>query len=147
MQHTDRRGNLAPDVPVLVEEPGRGPTRGEHRQGIRQLGHFRGGAGHPHLGEQAISAGSRSGSEREADHPISPVVPAVLYRGNGSAAMTDTTPSGQEGLPYWDPLDESLKADPHPVWRRLRDEAPVYRNEKYDFWALSRFEDVERAHR
>jgi cytochrome P450 len=61
--------------------------------------------------------------------------------------MTDTKPSGQGGLPYWDPLDESLKADPHPVWRRLRDEAPVYRNEKYDFWALSRFEDVERAHR
>jgi cytochrome P450 len=49
--------------------------------------------------------------------------------------------------PYWDPFDESLKADPHPTWRRLRDEAPAYYNERYDFWALSRFEDVERAHR
>ncbi|HWD53314.1 MAG TPA: cytochrome P450 [Acidimicrobiales bacterium] len=48
---------------------------------------------------------------------------------------------------YWDPLDESLKADPHPIWRRMREEAPVYYNDKYDFWALSRFEDVERAHR
>jgi len=48
---------------------------------------------------------------------------------------------------YWDPIDESLKADPHPVWRRMRDEAPVYFNERYDFWALSRFEDIERAHR
>jgi cytochrome P450 len=48
---------------------------------------------------------------------------------------------------WWDPLDESLKADPHPVWRRLRDESPAYYNEQYDFWALSRFEDVERAHR
>jgi len=48
---------------------------------------------------------------------------------------------------YWDPFDETLKADPHRVWKRLRDEAPAYRNEHHDFWALSRFEDVERAHR
>ena len=47
----------------------------------------------------------------------------------------------------WDPFDESLKTDPHPLWRRLRDEAPVYYNSQYDFWALSRFEDIERAHR
>ena len=47
----------------------------------------------------------------------------------------------------WDPFDESLKDDPHPVWKRLRDQAPAYYNEQYDFWALSRFEDVERAHR
>ena len=33
------------------------------------------------------------------------------------------------------------------MWKRLRDEAPAYYNEEYDFWALSRFEDVERAHR
>ena len=26
--------------------------------------------------------------------------------------------------------------------KRLRDEAPLYRNDKYDFWALSRFDDV-----
>ena len=44
---------------------------------------------------------------------------------------------------YYDPFDFAIDADPHPVWRRLRDEAPLYRNEKYDFWALSRFEDVE----
>lgn len=59
---------------------------------------------------------------------------------------TSVAPARPDDL-YWDPLDESLKADPHPVWRRLRDEAPVYHNEKYDFWALSRFADVERAHR
>ena len=45
----------------------------------------------------------------------------------------------------WDPLDPTYKADPHPIWRRLRDEAPVYRNEYYDFWALSRFSDVMAA--
>jgi cytochrome P450 len=55
--------------------------------------------------------------------------------------------SSPDGAPYWDPFDESLKADPHPTWRRLRDEAPAYYNERYDFWALSRFEDVELAHR
>jgi cytochrome P450 len=48
---------------------------------------------------------------------------------------------------YWDPYDTEIDADPHPVWRRMRDEAPVYRNDRYDFWALSRFDDVEAAHR
>jgi len=54
--------------------------------------------------------------------------------------------TGTNGI-YWDPLDEALKADPHPIWRRMREEAPAYYNEHYGFWALSRFEDVERAHR
>ena len=49
--------------------------------------------------------------------------------------------------PYWDPFDTDLDDDPHEVWRRLRDEQPVYRNDRYDFWALSRFADVEAAHR
>jgi cytochrome P450 len=42
----------------------------------------------------------------------------------------------------YDPYDPAIDADPHPVWRRLRDEAPVYWNEQYDFWALSRYDDV-----
>jgi cytochrome P450 len=58
--------------------------------------------------------------------------------------MTSTTQASDLN---WNPFDESMKADPYPLWRRLREEAPVYRNEQYDFWALSRFEDVERAHR
>jgi len=44
--------------------------------------------------------------------------------------------------PYYDPYDYAIDADPHPVWRRLRDETPLYRNDRYDFWALSRFADV-----
>jgi len=48
---------------------------------------------------------------------------------------------------YWDPFDAEIDDDPHPVWRRLRDEAPVYRNDKHDFYALSRYADVEAAHR
>ena len=43
---------------------------------------------------------------------------------------------------YWDPYDYALHADSHPVWRRMRDEAPLYRNDALDFWALTRFEDV-----
>ncbi len=46
---------------------------------------------------------------------------------------------------YYDPYDYGIDADPHPVWRRMRDEAPLYRNDKYDFWALSRFDDVMQA--
>jgi cytochrome P450 len=48
---------------------------------------------------------------------------------------------------YWDPFDTDIDTDPYEIWRRLRDEAPVYRNDRYDFYALSRFADVEAAHR
>ena len=42
----------------------------------------------------------------------------------------------------YDPWDAAIDADPHPVWKRLRDEAPLYYNEQHDFYALSRFADV-----
>ncbi len=47
----------------------------------------------------------------------------------------------------WDPFDTDIDTDPYEIWRRMRDEAPVYRNETYDFYALTRFADVEAAHR
>jgi cytochrome P450 len=46
---------------------------------------------------------------------------------------------------YYDPYDFEIDADPYPIWRRLREEAPLYYNERYDFYALSRFDDVERG--
>src|SRR5262245_7759220 len=46
---------------------------------------------------------------------------------------------------YFDPYDVDINADPYPTYARLRDEAPAYHNEPYDFWALSRFADVEGA--
>ncbi|KLI07118.1 cytochrome P450 [Mycolicibacterium conceptionense] len=46
---------------------------------------------------------------------------------------------------YYDPYDTGIVADPYPVYARLRDEAPLYHNERYDFWALSRHADVEKA--
>jgi cytochrome P450 len=46
---------------------------------------------------------------------------------------------------YYDPYDFEIDNDPHPIWKRLRDERPLYQNEKYNFYAVSRFEDVERC--
>jgi cytochrome P450 len=45
---------------------------------------------------------------------------------------------------YYDPFDFDIDDNPYPIWKRLRDEAPLYRNEKYNFYALSRYEDVAR---
>ena len=46
---------------------------------------------------------------------------------------------------YYDPYDVDIVANPYPVYARLREEAPLYYNERYDFWAVSRYADVERA--
>lgn len=43
---------------------------------------------------------------------------------------------------YYDPFDPEIDRDPHPVWRRLREDRPLYWNEQHEFWALSRFKDV-----
>lgn len=45
------------------------------------------------------------------------------------------------------PYDYAIHSDPYPVYARLRDEAPVYRNDDLDFWALSRYSDVAAAFR
>jgi cytochrome P450 len=46
---------------------------------------------------------------------------------------------------YYDPYDFDIDTDPYPTWKRMRDEAPLYYNERNDFYALSRFEDVRRC--
>lgn len=46
---------------------------------------------------------------------------------------------------YYDPWDVDLNADPYPMFKRLRDSAPLYYNAEHDFYALSRFDDVNRA--
>ena len=46
---------------------------------------------------------------------------------------------------YFDPYDVGLNADPYPMFRRLREELPLYYNEHHDFYAISRFEDVDDA--
>ncbi len=46
---------------------------------------------------------------------------------------------------YYDPWDVEIDIDPYPTYKRLRDEAPVYYNERHDFWGLSRYADVDAA--
>jgi cytochrome P450 len=46
---------------------------------------------------------------------------------------------------YYDQYSVEINADPYPVYRRLREEAPVYYNDTHDFFAVSRFEDVEKG--
>ena len=55
--------------------------------------------------------------------------------------MTTTAPV------EFDPFSAEYFDDPSEVYRRLRDEAPVYYSERYDFYALSRFDDVVAAHK
>ena len=45
-------------------------------------------------------------------------------------------------VPLLDPYDYDFHEDPYPYYKRLRDEAPLYRNDELDFWALSRHQDV-----
>lgn len=45
------------------------------------------------------------------------------------------------------PYDYAVHEDPYPVYARLREEAPLYRNDALDFWALSRHADVAAAFR
>jgi cytochrome P450 len=46
---------------------------------------------------------------------------------------------------YYDPYDVEINADPYPVFKRLREEAPLYYNEQHDFFAVSHYEDVQRG--
>jgi len=41
----------------------------------------------------------------------------------------------------YDPYSYEIDEDPYPIYRHLRDREPVYRNDRLDFWALSRFDD------
>ncbi len=62
-----------------------------------------------------------------------------------SSVVTRTDQPETPGEIYYDPFDTRIDQDPHPVWRRMREEAPLWHNDKYDFYALSRFDDVERG--
>lgn len=46
-----------------------------------------------------------------------------------------------------DPYDYDFHENPYPYYRRLRDEAPLYRNDELNFWALTRHADVHRGFR
>jgi cytochrome P450 len=54
-------------------------------------------------------------------------------------------PEGSVSDLYYDPFDYEVDAVAQAIWRRLRDEAPVYWNEKHEFFAISRYDDVLHA--
>src|SRR3954466_7685839 len=68
---------------------------------------------------------------------------SALAGRNDSTGGSAVSPTGADV--YYDPFDFEIDSDPYPVWKRLRDERPLYYNERYEFFALSRFDDVERA--
>ncbi len=59
--------------------------------------------------------------------------------------MTASTTEPAVSDVYFDPYDVNINADPYPTFRRLREEAPLYYNEQHDFFAVSRFADVNKA--
>src|SRR4051794_2541956 len=79
----------------------------------------------------------------------SPIASSPLLTGGLLSRQDDGTKS-REGATltttaavYWDPYDVELASDPYPTYRRLRAEAPLYYNEKHDFYAVSRVADCE----
>ena len=46
----------------------------------------------------------------------------------------------------FDPFSEDFFKDPYEIYRRMREEAPVYYSAEYDFYALTRHEDVAAAY-
>jgi len=85
---------------------------------------------------------------------LDPAVDGPLRRACVIVLGMDVVPTVQEGSVvtvaspsnvYYDPYDVDINADPYPVFRRLREEAPLYYNETHDFYAVSRFDDVERG--
>jgi len=57
------------------------------------------------------------------------------------------TATDLRGPVTYNPYAYAMHEDPYPTYARLRAEAPVYRSEEFDFWALSRHEDVLGAFR
>lgn len=56
--------------------------------------------------------------------------------------MTNTATAGDTDAVHYDPYAYAIHEDPYAVYARLRDEAPLYRNDERGFWALSRHADV-----
>ena len=69
---------------------------------------------------------------------------ATRQRATSRAEDRPMTTSATDEL-YYDPWHADLNVDPYPMFKRFRDEAPLYYNDEHDFFALSRFDDVNRT--
>lgn len=84
----------------------------------------------------------------EQDDPHALRMPARwlnLDRIKMRAAMTAKIYGWRGTLIEFDPYSYAIHDDPYPVYRRLREEMPLYFNEKYGFWIVSRFDDCKLA--
>jgi cytochrome P450 len=48
-----------------------------------------------------------------------------------------------DGPVYWDPFDQHITRDPYPIYRRMREETPIYYNDQHDFYALTRHAEID----
>src|SRR5580693_9949611 len=61
---------------------------------------------------------------------------------------SSATTAREDGAPAeFNPYSDVFFDDPYETYRWMRDEAPVYYSDRWDFYALSRYEDVVAAHR
>ena len=113
----------AAEVPIIeyghVETPSPGPG------GYKGVGE--GGAiGAPPAVVNAVADALAPFGVRVTDLPLTPSRHRCAAR-REDRPVTDPV--------YYDPYDVDIDADPYPVFRRLREEAPLYYNEQYDFYA------------
>ena len=134
---------------IGVPGPEVDPARGRGGRAQRRRGGERGGAHRALPGEHRLVQEALGGRvrRRAAEAGL-----GGRLRRFGRAVRRRRLPGARRGpltvaaAPLtWDPYDEALKVDPHHWWARLRAEAPVYRNDRFDFWALSKFDDVDAA--
>ena len=62
-------------------------------------------------------------------------------------AAPATTPRDDDCAMEFDPYSDAFFDDPYDTYRWMRDEAPVYYSDRWDFYALTRNADVIAAHR
>jgi cytochrome P450 len=63
----------------------------------------------------------------------------------GIASTAELGGGAADGSPYYDPFSREINGNPWRAFKQLRDEAPLYRNDTWDFYALSRFSDIHAA--
>ncbi len=59
--------------------------------------------------------------------------------------MSVSSPTVSDDPVVFDPYSDDYFDSPFETYRRMRDEAPLYYSDKYDFWALTRYADVSAA--